>query len=78
MLLPTKITPYNESIIANFPILLETLEESSYMPKMLYDKLKPHFDSIGTYVEALDCLYALGKIILDERGVLHIVKNVTL
>jgi len=74
MRLPSKLTPYNESVIATFPILLSILEQGELSPDELWRKTHSRFDDIVAYVEALDCLYALGKIeLLTPDGVIQIV-----
>lgn len=72
MKFPSKVTPYKESIIANFPVVLQQLEKKDMTPAELYKKVKNKVSNIGEYTEILDCLYALNKIELVE-GVLHYV-----
>lgn len=73
MKIPSKVTPYKESTIAKFPIVLSLLEKRDISPSELYESLKKNkIESILEYVEVLDCLYALGKI--ELRGeLLHYV-----
>jgi hypothetical protein len=76
MNLPNKVTPYADSVIAKFPIILTALEKQCLSPKELLDETRRHFASIGEYISALDCLYALGKIQLDEeKEVLRYAEN---
>lgn len=65
MRFPNKITPYNESV---FPVMIKVLSElgnESLKPLELYKKCKC---DISPYSEALDCLFALGKIDFDDGG----------
>ncbi|QKN24248.1 ABC-three component system middle component 7 [Caproicibacterium lactatifermentans] len=73
MKLPSKVTPYKESTIAKFPVVLELLEKSDMTPQELYAKVrKSKIKDISEFVEVLDCLYAMNKIEIDEE-VLHYV-----
>ena len=73
MKVPSKVTPYRESIIAKFPIVLSQLEKKDMTPNELYAKMiKSKIKDIREFVEVLDCLYAMNKI--EIRGeVLHYV-----
>lgn len=70
---PSKVTPYKESTIAKFPIILSFLERNDMTPNKLYAKVKKSkIKDIEEFVEVLDCLYAMNKI--ELRGeVLHYV-----
>lgn len=73
MKLPSKVTPYKESTIAKFPVVLELLEKSDMTPQEFYAKVrKSKIKDISEFVEVLDCLYAMNKIEIDEE-VLHYV-----
>lgn len=74
MKFPSKVTPYQASILAKFPVVLSCLETENMRPDMLYKKVKSKVSDVGEFLEILDCLYALGKIELyPEGGVLHYV-----
>ena len=64
MRLPNKVISYNESIISKFPIILNLLKSKDYKVMELYEKLKADLD-IECFIETLDCLFALGKIVID-------------
>ena len=64
MLLPNKIISYNESILSKFPIVLDALKDNDYLIFDLYEQLKASVD-IESFIEVLDCLFALGKIEID-------------
>ena len=73
MRFPSKATPYKDSSIAKFPIVLSLLEESDMSPTEIYSKLKKsRIRDVDELVDVLDCLYAMGKIELRE-GLLHYV-----
>ena len=74
MRFPSKVTPYQTSILAKFPVVLSCLENEDMKPDILYKKVKSKMTDIGEFLEILDCLYALGKIELyEEGGMLHYV-----
>ncbi len=74
MRLPNKVITYKESILPKFPVALRIIRDTDITPNNLYKRVKGQFEDIGEYLEVLDCLYALGKIELDEkRGVIHYV-----
>jgi hypothetical protein len=72
MKLPSKSTPYKDSVIALFPSILSLLKQGDRSVLELYKKAQ--IEDVGDYANALDCLYALGKIeITQEGGMLHYV-----
>ena len=64
MKFPSKVTPYKESIIAKFPMVLEKLEKRDMSPGELYKSVKNKVADIKGF---MDCLYALKKIELDRE-----------
>jgi hypothetical protein len=72
---PNKVTSYSNSILPKFPILLEKIKEADISPRELYKLIKKHFKDISEFEEALSCLYALRKIVLTEKEVLHYVEK---
>lgn len=76
MRLPNKVTTYTNSIIALFPIILESLGERDMTPKELFELVSLGKGNMGDFLSALDCLFALGEIeIIEEGRVLHYVKT---
>lgn len=70
---PSKVTPYKESTIAKFPVVLSLLEKEDMTPSELYAKVqKSKIKDITEFVEVLDCLYAMNKIEIREEA-LHYV-----
>ena len=71
MKMPNKVTPYKESSIAKFPIVLALLEKEDMTPSELFSKVKKNkIQNIDEFVEIIDCLYAMHKIGIDGE-VLH-------
>ena len=68
MRFPSKVTPYQDSILAKFPIVLNYLVEEEMKPKDLYKKVKNKVSDIGEFLEILDCLFALGKTEFNLEG----------
>lgn len=73
MKVPSKVTPYKESTLVKFPVVLSLLEKNDMTPSELYAKVrKSKIKDITEFVEVLDCLYAMNKIEIREE-VLHYV-----
>lgn len=71
MKMPNKVTPYKESSIAKFPVVLALLEKEDLTPPELFSKVKKNkIQNIDEFVEIIDCLYAMHKIEIDGE-VLH-------
>ncbi|HEY9160995.1 MAG TPA: ABC-three component system middle component 7 [Desulfomonilia bacterium] len=63
MKLPNKLFSYRESIISKFPIILNALEQEKHLTIYeLYINVINKFEDIAEFLEAVECLYALGKI----------------
>lgn len=62
MRLPNKVNDFNNSIISRFPVILSSLEHQDMRVAELYQRVRNKTDDVGDFIEALDCLYALGKI----------------
>lgn len=73
MKMPNKVTPYKESSIAKFPVVLALLEKKDMTPSELLSKVKKNkIRNIDEFVEIIDCLYAMNKIEINGE-VLHYV-----
>lgn len=70
MLLPNKLFSYNEGILSKLPVILSNLA-TPLSPKQLYYEINAVITPIE-FMEALDCLYALGKIDITNEGRLYI------
>jgi hypothetical protein len=63
MKLPNKLFSYRESIISKFPIILNALEKERHLTIYeLYINVINKFEDIAEFLEAVECLYLLGKI----------------
>ena len=67
MQLPNKITTFNESVLSKFPVVLSAVENGNVPVLQLYNSVKAKTEDIETFLGVLDCLYALGKIYLNEE-----------
>lgn len=67
MRLPNKITTFNESVLSKFPLVLRLVENNDIPVLELYNSVKAEIEDIDTFLEVLDCLYALGKIDFNEQ-----------
>lgn len=71
--MPNKVTPYKESSIAKFPVVLALLEKKDMTPAELLSKVKKNkIQNIDEFVEIIDCLYAMNKIEINGEA-LHYV-----
>lgn len=66
MLLPNKTIPYSDSVISKFSAVLNDLQSGGSNIRDVYKKHRKKFGNIQNYIEPLDCLFALGKIEIDE------------
>lgn len=73
MKLPNKIYSYSESTMSKFIPIIGQLENRDESVTSLYQKIKKNFNDIEDYIDTLDCLFALNKIILSEKEELHYV-----
>ena len=74
MRFPNKFINYKNSSIYKFAYVLEELEDVDLSIMSLYNKVKKYFQNIQEYIEVLDCLFAMKKIIMVEE-VIHYVKK---
>lgn len=66
MKMPNKVTPYKESSIAKFPVILAFLEKEDMTPSELFSRVKKDkIQNVDEFVEIIDCLYAMHKIEID-------------
>ncbi|GHU95579.1 hypothetical protein FACS1894208_08640 [Clostridia bacterium] len=67
MLLPSKITTFQSSILSKLPVALNFIQQGNKGAVALFSEIKPHVRDIVEYIEVLYCLYALGKIDFNEE-----------
>lgn len=75
MKFPSKVTSFNDSIIAKFPLVLNELEKCEQGPHDLYNKIKRKLTGLTEFVEIMVCLFALNKIELIEGDIFRYVKK---
>lgn len=78
MNLPSKVTPYKSSVLYALPKILNQLNQGDMTPLRLFNAIKRsenYKGNIADFMDALDCLYAMKKIILIEGVVLHYVEK---
>lgn len=68
MLLPNKVTTYRESVISKLPIILDALDTEGTSVSRLYLKCKRRLGGPANFLDALDCLFALNEIELDDAS----------
>lgn len=69
MLLPDKMTRYEESVLSKFVPLMQVLsKEKTIKVKELYEKTSEKFSTVCEFIQTLDALYALNKIDLNESA----------
>ena len=71
---PSKVTTFAESTLAALPSILNYLAQGELTLRSLYAKCSQDVGDVAEFVDALDCLYALGKIELTAEGVLRYVE----
>ncbi len=67
MILPNKLFSYNDSALSKIPSILEALKLRPMTPIALLNKCPDVKDPV-MLVDVLDCLYALKKIRLNDKG----------
>lgn len=67
MLLPNKLFSYEETVLPLLSVILRALDKPK-TPKELCLYLKVEQTEVVRIIEALDCLFTLGKIELNEDG----------
>ncbi len=73
---PSKVTPYNKSVLYTLPKIARQLSQCDLTPLRLYRAIKSKENFKGNivdFMDALDCLYAMKRVILIEGVVLHYV-----
>ena len=76
MRMPSKVNSFADSVIALFAPILEKLDQQDMTPHDLLEATKTKISEISIFLDALDCLYKLGKIEIPEgTEVLRYVKE---
>lgn len=75
MRFPNKVTPFKDSTLAKIPIILKYLKDKDYTVLSLFNTVKKKM-KIKEYIDILDCLFALEKIVLKEEIVHYVDRNI--
>ncbi|MDK7699097.1 ABC-three component system middle component 7 [Cutibacterium avidum] len=71
MRLPNKLFSFEESTLANLPVILEPLESGPMAVLDLYRSVETALGGPDEFLDTMMCLYALGAVeITDERQVI--------
>ena len=73
MRFPSKVTPYKDSILPRMTAVAKLLKVKDYTVLSLFNEVREKM-TIKEYIDSLDCLFALKKIIMKE-DVLHYVER---
>ena len=71
MLFPSKFTNFEESVISKMILILEVKDETIAVID-LYKKLNKKFQSIDEFIFALDGLYAIGSIEIENEVIKYV------
>lgn len=66
MIIPNKIVTFNESVISKLEIILGEIRDEEELIN-LYHKVERKFNGIDQFIYAMDTLYALNRIDVDEK-----------
>jgi hypothetical protein len=73
--MPSKVNSFSDSVVALFAPILEELQKRDMTPHELLEATRTRVSEISVFLDALDCLYKLGKIeIPEDTEVLRYVK----
>lgn len=76
MKFPNKDFMVGESVLHYMNIILENLSNEEVEVLKLYNLVKQSIPNTTDFEDALDCLFLLNQISLDEkRGIIHVVRN---
>lgn len=76
MILPNKLFSYNQSILPKAVIIAKTLANGEQGVSELFENLQDQFSGVDEFMDAMDCLYAIGRVELDpDRRVLKYVER---
>lgn len=74
MILPNKLIPFNKCVLAKVVYILKEFDAGKKSCIDLFDlfvNVKHHFEDINEFILALDVLYVLEKIEVDEKGAIY-------
>lgn len=65
MIVPNKAIPYSASLLSKLSVILSRVN-APITPVELYRQLHPSFDDLNQFLLALDTLYLLEKITIED------------
>ncbi len=68
MQLPNKLYSYKNSTLALVPVILNEIKDKPLLAYDLFQKVKPFLDDATDFLSAMDCLYALQAVDIDDEG----------
>ncbi len=68
MIFPDKIVSFQDSIIAKSVYILKELQNNELVVSDLFIATKEYFEDVSEFLLALDTLYLLGKINLNDKS----------
>lgn len=68
MLLPNKLYSYERSSLALMPKILRIIECQPMQAAELFKEMQPFLDDSTDFMSAMDCLYALQAVDINEDG----------
>ncbi|WP_330607336.1 ABC-three component system middle component 7 [Anaerotignum lactatifermentans] len=68
MIFPDKLVSFQDSIIAKSVYILKELQNNELVVSDLFIATKEYFEDVSEFLLALDTLYLLGKINLNDKS----------
>ena len=68
MIVPDKLVSFQDSIIAKSVYILKELQNNELVVSDLFIATKEYFEDVSEFLLALDTLYLLGKINLNDKS----------
>ena len=76
MLFPSRTAEYEQSVISKMLIVMKCASQKNYRIGELYAEVKKHQCSLEDYIDALECLYMIGRIKYNkEEEMIYIVEQ---
>ena len=72
MQLPNKLYSYNDSTFFLLPKAMKELSDGALHVTELYRRLRPYLADATDFLSAMDCLYAIRAVDLNDEGELYI------
>lgn len=66
MRMPSKVNSFSDSVFGLFAPILDELQKRDMTPHELLEAIRTRVSEISIFLDALDCLYKLGKIEIPE------------